>query len=250
MKQCTIIVITNDKKRCDEFTAGLNTQQNVEYQLLVVESIHGEFCGARQAYNSVIDLIEYDNVVFCHHDIFFLDNNALENILMYIDSLDDFGVVGVAGCKHGEEWEILSTMLHGDGKQLCGTKIDKPTEVQCVDECFFVMQKKFVKKYRFTDMTGWHLYAVEQCVRAEQKELKNYVVPANMYHASSGNSLDPSYINALLEFKEVYSVQDGILNTTVKQWNIKTTKGYLYIKYYYWKQVIKKTLKKLGILKG
>lgn len=228
----------------------MNVQKNIQYQLIIIRNYNDEFEGVRQAYNSILDSINYEKVVFCHHDIFFLNEHELGNILRQMDEVSDVGVVGIAGCKTGEKWEILSTMYHGYEKVLCGTEIECPVEVQCLDECLFIMKKSFVQQIGFSEIKGWHLYAVEQCIRANAHGLKNYVVPANVYHYSSGNSLDPSYINSLLELKKMYSIDEEYLNTTVKQWDLKTKKGYCYIKYYYWKQIIKKLMKKIGILKG
>lgn len=249
MDQCSILVISNNKEQYKIFEESLKTQKNVEYQLITIENYNNEYIGARQAFNEKISFAKYDILIFCHPDIIFLDENALQRIMKSISQLEDFGVAGSAGCKSGRKWEILSTMYHGENKVLCGTTVEKTIVVQCVDECFFVMKKNVVNSLKFTNLSGWHLYAVEQCIRANLFNKQNYVIPANIWHFSDGKSLDPQYVKTLLKLKEKYSLDEEVLNTTVKQWNLKSFSGYLYIQYYYYKQLIKKALKKLKILK-
>ena len=249
MEQCSIIAISNNRNQYDLFVESLKTQKNIEYQLITIENYNNEYIGARQAFNENISAAKYDTIIFCHPDISFLNEYALEKIVKAVSQLKNLGVAGSAGCKNGRRWEILSTMYHGKDKEHCGTSIKEATVVQCVDECFFIMKKSLVNSLKFTELNGWHLYAVEQCVRANLMNKQNYVIPVDMWHFSDGKSLDPQYLKTLLKLKEKYLVNEGILNTTVKQWDLKSFRGYLYIQYYYYKQLIKKVMKRLKILK-
>ncbi len=78
--------------------------------------------------------------------------------------------------------QYISWRGKGKGRK----KIVKSTEVQTVDECFFIMNKNIIEKMKFTSLNGWHLYAVEQCLRMTKLGKRNYVVPANLWHLSDG----------------------------------------------------------------
>lgn len=244
MKECTIVVIVNKKAQYEMFLSSLKQQKNVEYQLITIENYDNCCAGARQTFNSIMSAVKFEKVIFCHQDIVFENENVLEKILDEVEKLNNIGVVGIAGCREGKRWEIISNLRHGDERKHCGRRISNPVEVQSVDECFFVMEKEFCEKIRFTEIEGWHLYAVEQCLRAKEYGKKNYVIPSEIWHQSDGKSLDPQYVLMLLKLKNKYALNKDILNTTVKQWDFTNFKGRVYIKYYYIKQVLKKILKK------
>ena len=239
---CTIIVISNKEYVLKEYKKCLQTQKNVEYQLIVIDNTKKIYKSARKAFNSVLDQAYYETVVFSHPDIRFISENALFEILQMTEEIADFGVCGIAGCQGGEEWKILSNIIHGDKKKEAGKKIKQAIEVQTVDECFFLMKRETIQELRFTDEEGWHLYAVEQCLRMIDKGKKNYVVPAKIWHLSDGRSLDPTYMNILERIINKYRTNMGYINTTVKQWRTKGIKACLYRKFYYMKQIIKRII--------
>ena len=143
MKSCSIITISNNVNMLEEFKSNLKTQENVSYQLIVVDNTKNSYSGARAAFNSVLDKIENDIVIFLHPDIRFLNKVSLSDILLYIDKIKNFGVIGVAGCPSGREWKIYTTIIHGSKKVNPGISISKEVEVQTVDECFFIISCKF-----------------------------------------------------------------------------------------------------------
>lgn len=240
--KCTIISISNNKKITDEFIVNLSEQKNVSYQLIVIDNRNNIFNGARGAFNSVLGQIENEIVIFSHPDIRFLSDNALSSILENVKKIDDYGVIGVAGCKEGIQWKLLSNIKHGKLKKDAGEKIADFTEVQTVDECFFVMKKEVIKRVQFTKLSGWHLYAVEQCLRMINEGKRNYIIPADLWHISDGKSLDPQYMICLEQVLKLYKENIEFINSTVKQWKTHGRKAWLYRKYYFYKQIVKKRL--------
>lgn len=240
---CTILTISNVKSTVDRFKNDLQKQTGVNVQLIVIENYNQDYLGARQAFNAHLSEIKNDNVLFMHPDIVFLNKTALFSILQQAEAIENYGVIGIAGCPPGKKWLIVSTMVHGKQKVQCGVTFDTPVEVQTVDECLFLMKRSTIDKWRFSDITGWHLYAVEQCLRMNQAGLKNYVVPCQVHHFSAGNSLDPSYVKILIIIKQMYASLPHYLNTTVKQWRTSSAEGNMYIYYYYLKMWLKKILK-------
>lgn len=241
---CTIVSISNNLQMTNAFINDLKKQKDVEYQLVIIDNTQNCFGGAREAFNSIIKEIENDTVVFLHPDIRFLSNRSLVSILKDVEELQDYGVIGVAGCPEGSNWCLLSNIYHGEGKVKAGQKIVKSMEVQTVDECFFIMNKNIIRKMKFTSLKGWHLYAVEQCLRMMKFGKRNYVVSANLWHLSDGKSLDPKYMKCLEKLIDMYKGDVDYINTTVKQWKTHGLKASIYRRYYYIKQCIKKVVVK------
>ena len=67
---------------------------------------------------------------------------------------------------------ILSNIVHGKNKSSAGDKIKKPEVVQTVDECMFFVQTDIIKKFPFSNINGWHMYAVELCLQLSCEALK------------------------------------------------------------------------------
>ena len=211
---CTIVSISNNLQMTNNFISDLEKQKDVEYQLMLIDNTQNRFGGAREAFNSIIRKIQNDTVIFLHPDIRFLSDRALVSILIEVENIQDYGVIGVAGCPEGAKWCLLSNIYHGEGKVKAGKKIVKSTEVQTVDECFFIMNKNIIEKMKFTSLNGWHL--------------------------SDGKSLDPKYMKCLEKLIDIYRCDVDCINTTVKQWKTHGLKAVIYRKYYYMKQCIKK----------
>lgn len=239
---CTIIVISNKENVLEEYKKSLQIQKNVDYQLIVIDNTKNQYKSARKAFNSVLAQAYYEMVIFSHPDIRFMSENALFEILQMVEKINNFGVIGIAGCQAGKNWAILSNIIHGDEKREAGKKIEQAIEVQTVDECFFIMKKKIIQELKFTDEDGWHLYAVEQSLRMLDKGRKNYIVPAEIWHLSDGRSLEPAYMKGLEKIISKYRNNVEYINTTVKQWKTRGVEAYWYRKYYYMKQIMKKLI--------
>lgn len=250
----SIISVSNNNEIMIEFKNSLAKQKNVTYQLIEIDNVSDKSSDLksawgswRKAINSVLNQIKYDLVIFSHPDIRFLDEKALVNILSEVNKLSDFGVVGVAGCQEGQQWSLLTNIFHGELKKNAGIKITTHIEVQTVDECFFIMKNEVLQKVKFSNLDGWHLYAVEQCLHMLDLHKKNYIVPANLWHLSDGKSLDPQYMICLEKIIKRYSKQTEYLNTTVKQWKTHGVGALLYRRYYFLKQSLKRGLKQHGM---
>lgn len=247
MKECSLITVVNNESLYHSFLDNLNTQINVDYEVIPVWNPDNKlFDSAREALGSGANKAEGKYLIFLHPDIRFLTSTALYEIMEWVKKFGTFGVIGVAGCPdfliEGDRI-IYSSIVHGDEKRPAGKIIQTPQNVQTVDECLFIQTKEYFDKVRFTQKKGWHLYAVEQCLRAEQDGLANYVVPAKLWHLSDGKSLDPSYVAAIYKLKKEYSYQYKYINTTVKMWRTNGIKSDVYIIYYYFKQILKKLIR-------
>lgn len=224
-KLFSIITIVNKEKIYEGFLKNLKEQEGVQYELIKINNDHNQFSSAREAYNDAMKKAHGDYFIFLHPDMRFLDKFALKDALEQIVKIDDLGVAGVSGCPfelHHHKSTILTTIVQGDPYYRFGKSIDKVTEVQTVDECFFVMTRGFCENHPFTDVKGWHMYAVEQCLIALLNNKKNYVIPARMWHYSPGNSENWQYVQTGREIVKRYGNHFSSINTTMTTWNTKS----------------------------
>ena len=244
---CTLISINNKEKIFEEFKKSINSQKNVKYELISIDNCNGEYNSARKAFNEAIKKSNGKYLIFIHPDIRFLTGYDLLSIINEIKKIHDFGVIGVAGTPKelikGKR-VIYSNIVHGKNKQAAGKKIFDAKEVQTVDECLFIIKKEDALKMGFSEKEGWHLYAVEQCLRMEKLlKKKNYVIPIKVWHMSNGKSLDSNYVMQMKILIDEYKNYTSVINTTVKKWNTRGLYAKLYIWYYYLKQKIKKIIR-------
>lgn len=225
----SIITIVNKDDVYQQFKSELEEQSNADYELIKINNDQGQFDSAREAYNAAAAKANGEYLAFLHPDIRFLDKNALADIFKQIESIKDFGVAGIAGCPvelRNGHYILLTNLKQGAKCQDIGDNISGITEVQTVDECFFVMKKSFWEKVPFSDIKGWHFYAVEECLRAAIQGKKNYVVPARIWHKSDGASENLQYVEIGKEIVRRYGKHFPYINTTVSKWETHGLKKY------------------------
>lgn len=229
MTKLSLITIVNKNDVYAKFKEVLSKQRGVNYELIKVQNDHHQFDSARAAYNSALRKASGDYVVFVHPDIRFLDDWALHDITEFIEKIGDFGVVGVAGTPEklrNGYFVLITNIQQGLDAHHVGEMVKHPTRVQTVDECFFIMKRDYLMKKRFTNIKGWHLYAVEQCLRSLIDGKENYVVPARLWHVSDGVSEDINYVRIGNEIVKRYGQCFPIINTTVYKWETHGLKRY------------------------
>ena len=233
----SIVTIVNKPDVFQTFKSELQKQNGVRYELIPIWNDHNQFDSARAAYNSYLPKLHGDYVVFLHPDINFLQSNSLLLILQQVVNLPNLGVAGIAGSPwqhEGRHAYIVSTIVQGKAKKRIGKYIDKPTKVQTVDESFFVMKHQYLADHPFSSLKGWHMYAVEQSLQAELDGLDNYVVPAKIWHDSTGGSEDRSYVVTGKKIIKKYGQHFPYINTTVTKWETQGWKAQVYpwLKFY------------------
>ncbi len=236
-----VFAIVNNIEIFNEFKRNLDSQTGVHFELFPIMNCKGEFSSAGKAFNEKANGQNFEYYFFCHPDIRFLDNTVLEEIVKNLDTIGEFGVVGIAGAVRTPGGrKILTTIVQGDEKESVGEKIDKAERVQTLDECLFIVKRKYFEKHPFSGLDGWHLYSVEYCLEAICNGFCNYVIPAHIWHLSSGQSLDERYMAQLEQLIRKYRERFDIICTTVKSWPTKGFPALIYRKYYWLKQKIKR----------
>lgn len=227
--ECSIITIVNKRKVFAQFKESLKIQEDVSYELIRINNDNQQYSSAREAYNKAAVEASGNYLIFLHPDIRFLDKFALRDILNNVKKLKNLGVAGVAGTperlKNGY-FILITNIKQGLDAHHTGELIEEPVQVQTVDECFFIMKREDFEKNHFSNIEGWHLYAVEQCLKALINGKRNYVVPARLWHESDGVSEDINYVKIGNEIVRRYGDYFPIINTTVYKWETHGLKKY------------------------
>lgn len=241
----SLITIVNDKDVYEGFLNSLGKQKNADYELIPIYNTNNEYQSARSAYNDAAQTAKGTYLCFVHPDVRFLDTDSLANILDQVMSIDDFGVIGIAGAqaRGRKNRVILTTIVQGKQLNRVGEMISKPEEVQTVDECLFIVKNEYFQSVHFPQKDGWHLYGVEYCLQALGKGKKNYVIPSKIWHMSDGKSLDCKYVSQLNSLVKEYKNDYKLICTTVKAWPTRGICARLYRKYYWVKQYIKRKIR-------
>lgn len=242
----SIICIANDQKIYDDFLENLAGQKFKDFELITIMNLNGEYSGARSAFNEHAKAARGQYLMFIHPDIRFLNENALGDLAGQLDGEMPFGVLGVAGAKADGSGgrDILTTIVQGENKESVGKTIDGAVSVQTLDECLFVIERNYFMEHPFSRREGWHLYCAEYCLETIKSGMENKAVPSDIWHMSAGKSLDESYMNQLEDLIEEEKDDFDLICTTVKAWKTKGKSAAAYRKYYYYKQLAKRKIKK------
>lgn len=211
----------------------------VKYEIRIIDNCGNQYAGARKAFNEVVKKLKGKYVLFVHNDFCFEEPNAFQNIIYYCDILDPFGVIGVAGCANEKKKLIQTRIKQGKDRRSVGKVIADSVSVMTVDECCFIVSRDQFMTAPFPNKDGWHLYAVEYCLKMLDIGLQNFVIPIDAWHYSDGVSLNAAYCKELKGLLEYYSQKYRYINTTVKQWKTDYFTREIYLRYYAFKQNVK-----------
>jgi hypothetical protein len=158
--------------------------------------------------------------IFTHQDVDLSSNIFLNNLEIILDSISNLGIAGVAG--KSKEKIIVSNIKEGIPPKLSGKiQINEPVKVQTLDECLFIIPKNIFDVVQFDEKvcSGWHLYAVDYSLSVKERGLDVYVVPASIYHKSTGESFSSEYYNILKKLLDKHRKNYKMVYTTMGNWN-------------------------------
>ena len=160
--------------------------------------------------------------MFVHQDIDLMSDTWLAETEKILDKMPRFGVAGVAG-KQKNNRRVFTNIIHGTSPPCCaGQRVEKCIELMTVDECLFVIPRFVFDNYSFDEglCDGWHLYAVEYCLRMNSVDKGVFLLPVVVYHKSLGYT-DKSYYRALGKVLCAYRTKHFKINTTCGVWNTR-----------------------------
>ena len=195
--------------------------QNTPCEIIGIDNRgNNAFTSCAAAYNSVINHVDTEYVIFSHQDILLTDANSLGNFLSYLQGLGHDDILGVAGTKF-DSGGIYSGLTHKgrDGKLSPAGRnhIDGGImECDTADECFFGGHTEHFRDYPFDAQTcnGWHLYAAELCIRGKAQAIgKTYICAVPIMHLSYGN-INLAFYRDFFRLCRKYSGKLPVIRTT------------------------------------
>ena len=174
MSEVTVICCYNNERMYSDFVNALKTQ-TCPYELIGIDNRgNGKFTSCAAAYNSVVDRVKTKYVVYSHQDILLNSPDLLSKFAAFLERTQTDDILGVAGVRF-DSAGALSNILHvaPDTRELvpAGKFPSGCDMAECftLDECFFGGHTEHFKAYPFNAdiCSGWHLYAVEACLRTQ-----------------------------------------------------------------------------------
>ena len=217
----SVICCYNKAAEYAAMSESLKTQ-TIPWELIGVDNSKGRFSSAAAALNWGAMQAGGDVFVFLHQDILFCREDALAQLVGVILQTPNPVVAGLFGAKHtGEETYI------GDFKAY-----------ETLDECCVAMSRETWSMLRFNETLcdGWHLYAVELCLRAQNAGVLICAKDCGIRHLSNG-TVDKNYMKTFRKIMLAYPDKKWIATTCKSMPN-----SLLYYYGYYGVWAVKKRL--------
>jgi len=218
----SLICVYNNKEVLDKYLLETLKTQTVEYELILINNINNKYDSASNALNYGGKKATGKYLMFVHQDVKLKSEKWLNNVEMSLDSLENLGIVGVAGVSERFDG-IISNIKHGNPPRAAGTiQINHPVEAQTLDECLFIIPRSIFDKCQLNeDIKGWHLYAVDYCLNIKKTSLKVYIIPNLIYHRSYEFkiALPKDYYKILKKILEYHRNEYKKIHTTCGIWN-------------------------------
>ena len=183
----SVVCVYNDQSVLQAHLLKSLEIQTVDHELLLVDNRRGLFGSAAQALNSGGQRATGKYIMFVHQDVDLRSSVWLREVESVLDGLDALGVAGIAGAADGSG--VLTVIDHDANPRPAGQiVIDKPTQVQTLDECLILVPRVVFDSLQFDEEAcpDWHLYAVDYSLSVSNFGLRSYVIPAYAYHRSTG----------------------------------------------------------------
>lgn len=204
MSEVTIVCCYNNEKVFSDFVNTLKPQ-TAAYELIGIDNSGNKgFSSCAAAYNSVISQVKTKYVIYAHQDILLTGSNQLEQFVNYLNSTGTNDILGVAGVRiEPVVYTNIKQNYKAAGKfDNAGGSTIKGGMMKCltVDECFFGGHTSYFASNPFDEKLcdGWHLYAVEQCLRTQSDNRAGevFVCDVGLVHLSDGTlSIRGSKVN-------------------------------------------------------
>jgi len=233
----SIICAYNNKTILNDMLLASVKQQNYDnYELILIDTEEKQFLSASEALNYGASESSGDILVFIHQDITLTGNDWLSKMVAFSED-NDYGIAGVAGTdKKSKKFQVISTVKMGENRVNAVKYFKKITEAATLDECVLIIKKKSFLKFDNYGNT-WHFYGVEYSLRMQENGEKVVLFPLDIYHLSSGYSLNYNYFDTLKivakkhkDFKIIKTTMGYFKNTWILKYQIIYRKAKLFFK--------------------
>lgn len=151
----SVICVWNNETQYQRLLIDSLQKQNCDYEMISIDNRNQSFSSCAAALNWGAAHSQGDVLVFVHQDIAFETPSSLKNFGFFIANHPDM-IIGAYGAKKK------------------GNSYEAPYACETVDECCFGMTRECFNRLRFNEeiCDGWHLYAVEMCLRGKDNAIK------------------------------------------------------------------------------
>lgn len=184
----SVICVWNNEEQYQNILVHSLNIQDCDYELISIDNRNHAFTSCAAALNWGADHSTGEILIFTHQDISFDKKSSLKEFGQFIKAHPDI-IIGAFGAKQKAYSEDY----------LCDT----------VDECCFGMTREVFDSLRFNEKVcnGWHLYAVEMCLRAKERtKFGGGICNPGIRHFSGGN-VDLSYMKKFKQLLVMYKHQ-------------------------------------------
>lgn len=168
-----------------------------------------------KAYNQAALKAKYENLVFVHEDVEFLENGWAKSLLSILRNTQ-IGIVGIAGSTYlpsvpsgwylpkeglnnvfihqGFKYKEASIRIDNDGEDM--------TPVFLLDGVFLAMRKHVWEEFPFNEnLVGFHAYDIDISQRVSLKYTNIFTKQVSLIHHSEGK-VDQNYFDSILAYKK------------------------------------------------
>jgi hypothetical protein len=222
----TVISVFNRQETLDEILKeSLESECDAMYETVFLDNRDGQFDSAAEALNAGASEANGEYLLFVHQDVELSGDNWLDRAAEWLQSKPDIGIAGLAGMiENGwNPYDKGQNVIHHGAERRewrMGNEIEQLARVQTVDEMAFAIPSEVYATRGFDETVcdGWHLYAVEYALYHRYRtDREPYVLPLDIWHASTGMRRDRSYYETLRRLGRRYP-QARQISTTCGVW--------------------------------
>lgn len=195
----SIITPVNNLDSYSDFLNSLKLQMgNHSVELIAIPNFYNNFNSAYKALNSGNDVASGKIIIYCHDDIA-VSPEWLNKIKSHIESIENsrqkVGVIGPAGITKNEAGIYYLLNENGVPYNKVHASIDRHStvntlpryEVQTLDEMCLITLKSNNLRFDDVQLTGWHFYGANLCIKAMSRGMSNWSIDAYTFHKSDGS---------------------------------------------------------------
>lgn len=176
----SIVCVTNDYQILDTNLRKSLSNQNREFELIIVDNRNRTFHSLSSALNFGAKRANGKYIMFIHQDVSLLGDSWLERAENILNGLDQFGAAGIAGVT--EKNEYIGFLY--DRGILWGAPIKSAVPVQTLDEQLMIVPRDLFETLKLDERFKFHSYCADYCLSLKERGLKVYVLPLMVKHNS------------------------------------------------------------------
>lgn len=216
----SIVCVFNSEAILNDYLLKSLKEQNVDYELILIDNTSGKFKSAAKALNYGGKQATKDYIMFVHQDMCLLSKTWLYDAEKILNSLENLGIAGVVGRSKAEWWPITNIKDGIPPKPVAPQKIKNTAKVQTLDECLVIIPKLIFNMLKFDENVcdDWHLYSIDYSLTVKKYNYDVYVIPLSAYHRSPGYSFSEGYYKTLEKLLKKHSKDHLLILTTLDNW--------------------------------